>query len=166
MSSTETDASETGSADQYDATADTTSFFVGSPLGSRSYVRLAINSTEQSSDATGNDKADGEKKTTKDSDGFSLLYVRVFSSSQRLILSYTSSESEFAKQEIDGKKRLDELGYLSAKYTLNGEAVTPRLQDYKLNFDVSMLDSTSNQKSANVESTTYKFSISRKFDLY
>lgn len=166
LSSTETDSSATSTADQYDTTNDTTSFSIGSPIGARNYVRLAMNSSEQRSDATGDQRVDSQKKTDKDSDGYSLLYVRVFSPQQRLILSYTSSESTFVTNTIDDAKRVDELTYLSAKYSVNGEALTPYLDKYKVNLELTSLESTSNQEAANLESTSYKLSLSRAFDLF
>ena len=194
LSQIETDASGVKNADLSDATVDANNIFVGMPIGRTNYVRFALGASEQRSNYSGNnaravgssdsdeeggrppvslaelrerDMALSRYRVDKDTDNYTFLFVKSVGAYQRFIFSYTKSESDF-KENLVGKaiKRQDELELISARYAIDVGKFWQNLSGYRLELDMTQLDSSSNQAAANVSALTYRVSLSRKFNLF
>lgn len=162
--SSESDASNTSSADLYDATTNTTTLSLSSPMGSTMFVRGSISAAQTRNES---DALESKKKTDRDDTTLSLLMVKVLPSNQRIIAAVSFINKEYTENLVgDGIKREDDVFSLNIGYTIAGKEVSSYLDGYELGANYAYYESDSNQESATIESNTVTFSISRKFDLF
>ena len=162
----ESDASETSSADLYDATTNTTTLSLSRPLGSTMFVRGSIAAAQTRNDS---DELESKQKTDRDDTTLSLLLVKVLPNSQRIVVATSFANKEYTEYLVNNApdtKREDDTFSVNIGYTIAGKEVLSYLDGFELGANFAYYKSDSNQESAILESKTVTFSISRKFDLF
>ncbi|MGC6518375.1 MAG: tetratricopeptide repeat protein [Candidatus Puniceispirillaceae bacterium] len=154
--------SKIANAKNSDSNTNTTSVYVGRPIGGTAYGRLTYSMAKARADLA-NETA--KKKVNKDTNTLSALVVKVLPNDQRIIATISFSETEHLKKKISNKNRLDKKRSLTLSYNIKGDALWSRLEGFDFSVDGSMSETKSNQASARVHAKTIMLNVSRKFDL-